>query len=106
MNGVREGITAINAPVSAVHVCPTPAKRPALPEGWIDAERVSALARCSVRHARRLLSAWERDALEGRPAPRTQRWRSGGRGRPLLVALEADVRETLGLTNDDAADAA
>lgn len=75
-----------------------------MPPGWIDAEAVAALCRVSVSQAQRYLGAWERDALNGTPAPRTQRWHTGRRGRPPFIAVEADVRAHLGL--DDVAEAA
>ncbi len=79
----------------------TPAK---MPEGWIDADRVAKLFRVSLATAQRYLAAWEADALAGKSAPRTQRWRSGARGRPPLLVLDADARALLGL--DDVAQAA
>lgn len=85
------------------HRSPSVTGTPVPDAGWIDAAAVAALCRCSRSQALRLLGAWERAALAGQPAPRTQRWRSGRRGRPPLLAWADDVRAHLGI---DAADAA
>lgn len=98
----------MNKPQNALDVIGTRVPdvgEPTMPDGWIDATAVAALYRVSLSQAQRYLSAWERDASEGRPAPRTMRHRSGRRGRPPLLVFEVDARAHLGL-DDVAAEAA
>lgn len=94
---------AHNAPIVIGTGVPDAGVTPPMPPGWIDVEAVAALCYVSVSQAKRYLSAWEADVLAGKPAPRTQRWHTGRRGRPPLLAFEADVRAHLGL--DDVAEA-
>jgi hypothetical protein len=72
-----------------------------MPDGWIDATALAELLRYSPRQARRDLSQWERDAADGRHAPRTRRWRTGAPGRPPLLAWADDVHAHLAI--DEAA---
>lgn len=74
---------------------------PMAPTGWFDAQALAELARVSISQARRYLSAWEREACEGRPAPRTTRWRRPLRGQPPLLAWAEDVYAHLAI--DEAA---
>lgn len=69
---------------------------------WLTTDAFARLRCVTRRRAQQVLAGWQREREAGKAVPRTQVV-GGGRGRPQLHVLAADVAQLYGLGAEDVA---
>ena len=72
------------------------------PQDWLTTDAFARLRAVTRRRAQQVLAAWQREREAGASVPRVQVV-GGGRGRPQLHVLAADVAQLYALSLDDLA---
>lgn len=67
---------------------------------WLTTDAFARLRCVSRRRAQQVLGAWQRERAAGEAVPRV-RTVPGGRGRPALHVLAADVAQLYALSDED-----